>query len=123
MVAESGRVALEILDRIDREAGRAAQPRLVVLDLHLPDMSGLDVLREIRSRPELITMPVVILSAEQSDSVVTSCLEAGANAFVSKAVDYEQFRNSIRRLGVFWGGDCRIPITERSRNGEAVRAK
>ncbi len=123
VVAESGSVALDLLNRIDHEAGHAAQPRLVVLDLHLPDMSGLDVLREIRSRPELTTMPVVILSAEQSDAVVTNCLEAGANAFVTKAADYEQFRNSIRRLGVFWGGECRIPAAECNREPQAVRAK
>lgn len=109
IVASSGGAAVDILNRTDQE--HPAQPRLVVLDLHLPDMSGLDVLREIRARPELTTMPVVILSAEQNDAVVTSCLEAGANAFVTKAADFEQFRNSIRRLGVFWGGECRLPVT------------
>jgi carbon storage regulator CsrA len=121
VVAETGSGALDRLGPAEGEAGQAAQPRLVILDLHLPDMSGLDVLREIRSRPKLTTMPVVILSAEQNDAVVTSCLEAGANAFVTKAADYEQFRSSIRRLGVFWGGECRIPsMVERER---AVRAK
>lgn len=108
-IADTGLAALELLDGADDSAAHTPQPRLVVLDLNLPDMPGLDVLREIRSRPRLRTMPVVILSAEQSDSVVTSCLEAGANAFVSKAADYEQFRNSIRRLAIFWGGECRIP--------------
>jgi len=90
----------------------------------LPDMSGLEVLREIRSRPDLKTMPVVILSAEQSDAVVTSCLEAGANAFVTKAADYDQFRNSIRRLAVFWGGECRIPaLAESDREMRPVKAR
>ena len=103
VIAETGEAALELLDRADEEPGHTLQPRLVLLDLRLPDMSGLDVLREIRARPGLKTMPVVILSAEQSDAVVTSCLEAGANAFVTKAADYDQFRNSIRRLAVFWG--------------------
>ncbi len=122
-IAETGVAALELLDRAGNEPDHSVQPRLVVLDLHLPDMSGLDVLREIRSRPELTTMPVVVLSAEQSDAVVTSCLEAGANAFVTKAADYEQFRNSIRRLAVFWGGECRIPVAEADRETQAVRAK
>ena len=123
LVAETGEAALRFFDLADgQESG--TQPRLVVLDLHLPDMSGLDVLRAIRSRPELRTMPVVILSAEQNDSVVTSCLEAGANAFVTKAADYEQFRSSIRRLGVFWGGECRIPVViEGDREAPPVRAK
>ena len=123
VVAETGGAALSLLDLANGEES-GGQPRLVVLDLHLPDMSGLDVLREIRSRPELTTMPVVILSAEQNDAVVTRCLEAGANAFVTKAADYEQFRNSIRRLGVFWGGECRIPsAAEGDREVQAVRAK
>ena len=123
VVAETGGAALELLDLTEEEES-GTQPRLVVLDLHLPDMSGLDVLRAIRSRPELRTMPVVILSAEQSDAVVTSCLEAGANAFVTKAADYEQFRNSIRRLGVFWGGECRIPVVAESDQAvQPVRAK
>jgi two-component system response regulator len=122
VIAETGGAALELLDRASDQPESSVQPRLVVLDLRLPDMSGLDVLREIRSRPELTTMPVVILSAEQSDTVVTSCLEAGANAFVTKAADYEHFRNSIRRLAVFWGGECRIPVAE-GRETRAVRAK
>jgi carbon storage regulator CsrA len=123
VVAETGGAALSLLDSTDEEES-GTQPRLVVLDLRLPDMSGLDVLREIRSRPELATMPVVILSAEQNDAVVTSCLQAGANAFVSKAADYEQFRNSIRRLGVFWGGECRIPSANGcDREAQPVRAK
>jgi len=121
LVAETGGAALELLNQIGEAEGHAAQPRLVVLDLRLPDMSGLDVLREIRSKSELTTMPVVVLSSEQNDAVVTNCLEAGANAFVSKAADFEQFRSSIRRLGVFWGGECRIPVAAES--DRAVRAK
>lgn len=124
VVAETGVAAIELLDLADEKGGHAVQPRLVVLDLHLPDISGLDVLREIRSRPELTTMPVVILSAEHSDSVVTSCLEGGANAFVTKAADFEQFRSSIRRLAIFWGGECRIPVGAGSnRETRPVRAK
>ncbi len=124
LVAETGHSALKLLDLAEEDLVRGSQPRLVVLDLNLPDMSGVDVLREIRSRPHFRTMPVVILSAEHSDSVVTSCLEAGANAFVTKAADYEQFRNSIRRLAVFWGGECRIPaVAEANSELRALRAR
>ncbi len=124
VVVDTGRAALEWIDRSESEMGHSSQPRLVVLDLNLPDMSGLDVLREIRSRPSLKTMPVVILSAEHDDSVVANCLEAGANAFVTKATDYEQFRNSIRRLAVFWGGECKIPpVGESNSQRQVVRAK
>lgn len=123
MIAETGEAALDLIDRANDQPGSASMPRLVVLDLRLPDMSGLDVLREIRARPTLRTMPVVILSAEQSDAVVTRCLEAGANAFVTKAVNFDQFRKSIHRLAVFWGGECRIPVAESDCEMRAVRAK
>lgn len=123
VVADTGRAALEWIDRSESEASHS-MPRLVVLDLNLPDTTGLEVLREIRSRPGLKTMPVVILSAEHDDSVVANCLEAGANAFVTKATDYEQFRNSIRRLAVFWGGECRIPpASESNQQRQVLRAK
>ena len=123
IVVDTGGAALDLLERANGDE-HVAQPRLVVLDLRLPDMPGLDVLRAIRSRSEFTTMPVVILSAEQNDVVVTSCLEAGANAFVTKAADFEQFRSSIRRLGVFWGGECRIPTgAENNREAQPVRAK
>jgi carbon storage regulator CsrA len=108
-VVGTGRAAMEALGG-DNEAGRnLAHPRLVLLDLNLPDMSGLEVLRYIRSTVPLQTIPVVVLSVEDHDSVVARCLERGANAFVTKSTNYREFRQSVSRIAGFWNNDCRVP--------------
>jgi chemotaxis family two-component system response regulator Rcp1 len=108
-VVGTGRAAMEVLGG-DNETGRdLAHPRLVLLDLNLPDMSGLEVLRYIRSTAPLQTTPVVVLSVEDQDSVVACCLERGANAFVTKSPKYHEFRQSVSRIAGFWNNDSRVP--------------
>jgi carbon storage regulator CsrA len=99
----SGEEALERL----REGG-AGRPDLVILDLHLPGMSGLDVLQRIRSTASLKTTPVVILSCSDSAEEATQCLVAGANAFVSKSGDYDDLRGSVFRIADFWRNTRRV---------------
>jgi len=106
-VVASGEEALRTLEAEGAEG--ALNPRLIFLDFHLPDMSGLDVLRRVRSMPRFRTTPVVLLSAEQRESVVVSCLEAGANAFVCKSVHFDDFRRSVARTATFWTSECRLP--------------
>jgi two-component system response regulator len=81
-------------------------PDLILLDLGLPDGSGLDVLRTIRLVPELRTAPVVILSCSDDETVMQQCMEAGANAFVVKSANYDDFHALLARVGQFWAGDC-----------------
>jgi two-component system response regulator len=106
-VVTSGEEALRVLGAEETE--EHAAPRLIFLDFHLPDMSGLEILRKIRSTPRYRTTPVVLLSSEQRESIVSSCLEAGANAFVSKSVHFEDFRRSVARTAIFWTSECRLP--------------
>lgn len=102
----------EALQALDLEGAEDhSSPRLIFLDFHLPDMSGLDILRKIRATPHYKTTPVVMLSSEQREAVVVSCLEAGANAFVSKSVHFEDFRRSVARTAVFWSSECRLPVS------------
>lgn len=105
-VVGTGEAALQLLAA---EGPEELTPRLIFLDYHLPDMSGLDILRRIRATPRFKTTPVVLLSSEQRESVVVSCLEAGANAFVSKSVHFDDFRRSVARTAVFWTSECRLP--------------
>ena len=91
-VVGTGRAAMEVLGGDEGIGKNLMHPRLVLLDLNLPDMSGLEVLRYIRSTAALRTTPVVVLSVKDQESVVARCLERGANAFVTKSTKYQEFR-------------------------------
>jgi len=111
-IAPTGRAAIEMLDGHGASTEDTVLPHLVLLDLNLPDISGLDVLRWIRTQPRLRAVPVVILSGQGRDDLVTDCLEAGANAFVSKSADYGEFRESVARIINFWQGCCCPPRSQ-----------
>jgi carbon storage regulator CsrA len=107
-VAQTGERAAESLG-MDGGQRPAASPGLVLLDLHLPRMTGLELLTRIRTDPFLHLTPVVVLSCANDDAAVVNCMDAGANAFVSKASDPGAFRTSIARIADFWGHECRVP--------------
>jgi carbon storage regulator CsrA len=107
-LAKTGEAAIQALGDVNGRVGESLAPHLVLLDLQLPDMSGVDVLRRIRSDERYHTTPVVMLSAAREDTVVADCLEAGANAFVNKSAHFKEFRDSVTRIANFWKTDCRI---------------
>jgi len=96
----SGEDAIRLLS-LSRE-GLAHKPDLVLLDLQLPGVSGFQVLEAIKSAHSLRAIPVVVLSCSDSDADVSRCMEIGANAFVSKAENYDTLRQSILRITDFW---------------------
>ncbi len=108
----TGMAAIEALED-DAVAGQPTlRPQLVLLDLHLPDIHGLEVLRQIRCMDHFRTLPVVILSCDRRDHLGADCLEAGANAFVGKSSGYREFRESVARIATFWRRDCCLPTAE-----------
>src|SRR5204862_448397 len=111
-VARDGEEALDFLFCRGRYATRSLehQPRLIMLDLKLPKVDGLQVLREIKSRPETHAIPVVVLtsSAEQRDIVETYNL--GVNSYIQKPVDPAQFRQTVKTAGYYWLVINRPPI-------------
>ena len=95
-VARDGAEALAFL-----QSG-SPQPRLVLLDLKLPKVSGLEVLTQIRQNPATKDTPVVILTSTDDQPEIDACYRLGANSFVRKPVDFAQFTEAVRQVGVYW---------------------
>jgi two-component system, response regulator len=77
-------------------------PQLVLLDLNLPQMNGTEVLKQIKSDPRTRPIPVVVLTSSKEERDLVSCYELGANSYIQKPVEFEEFRNAVRQLGRYW---------------------
>ena len=75
---------------------------LILLDLNLPDTSGIDILRRVKEDKYLRSTPVVVLTTTDDSQEVTRCYELGCNVYITKPVNYESFANAIRQLGLFF---------------------
>ena len=103
IVVRDGAEALDYLNREGLHAERAAgNPAVVLLDLKLPKVNGLEVLKSVRSTVALKSVPVVMLTSSQAESDVVQSYELGVNAYVVKPVEFKQFVAAIADLGVFW---------------------
>ena len=103
-VTRDGAEALDYLFVTGAYQGRdpMARPALILLDLKLPKISGLEVLRRIRAAPETRLLPVVILTASREDEDLTRAYSLGVNAYLRKPVDFAEFQEVARALGAFW---------------------
>ncbi len=79
-----------------------AQPKLILLDLHLPKVGGIEVLRELKGDPRTKAVPIVVLSSSREQSDVTEVYRLGANSYIQKPVDFNKFNEIIRELGFYW---------------------
>lgn len=104
VVAHDGAEALDYLFARDAYAGRDASelPEVVLLDLKLPKIDGLEVLRRIRSEEKTKLLPVVILTSSDEERDLLDGYEAGCNSYVRKPVDFQQFAEAVRQLGLYW---------------------
>lgn len=89
------------LAHLEAGAARAAQPVLVLLDLNLPDMSGIAVLERMKADPRLKRIPVIVLTTTDDAREIQRCYDLGANVYITKPVDYGQFSEAVRQLGLF----------------------
>ena len=100
---EDGVEALDFLHARGAFAGRTpGDPAVVLLDLKMPRLDGLDVLRQMREDPQLRRVPVVILSSSREESDLARSWDLGVNAYVVKPVDIDQFFQAVKTLGTFW---------------------
>jgi CheY-like chemotaxis protein len=103
VVARDGAEALEYLQggRTRSDSG-GLPPCVVLLDLKMPKVNGLEVLREIKGNPKLKTIPVVMLTSSRQEKDVAESYQLGANAYVVKPVSFSEFRAALRDVGSFW---------------------
>ena len=104
VVARDGAEALDYLFCRGMYASRdsTAQPELVLLDLKLPKVDGFEVLRELRRDEHTKLLPVVILTSSKEQQDVVNGYDLGANSYVRKPVDFQQFVDAVRQLGLYW---------------------
>jgi two-component system response regulator len=103
IVVGDGVAALSYLQAAaDPATSKAGLPTLILLDLKLPKMDGLELLRRIRSDPKLRRQPVVILTSSTEEQDIVKSYDSGANSYIRKPVDFEQFSAAIKQLGLYW---------------------
>ena len=103
VVARDGQQALDYLYRRREFATRSTDnPAVILLDLKLPKVSGLEVLQEIKSDEHLKMIPVVVLTSSHEEKDMLRSYSLGVNAYVVKPVDFHEFVNAVKELGVFW---------------------
>jgi two-component system response regulator len=103
-VARDGAEALDHMFCEGRHAMRDPRdaPRLVLLDIKLPLVDGIDVLRTIKNDPRTKHVPVVMLTSSAEDRDLHACYELGANSYIVKPVDMEQFLSAVQNIGLYW---------------------
>ena len=103
IVTRDGEQALDFLYcRGDYQARTRGNPAVMLLDLKLPKVDGLEVLKQIKSDGELRMIPVVVLTSSKEEKDMVASYKLGVNAYVVKPVDFHEFVNAIKELGVFW---------------------
>jgi two-component system response regulator len=113
-VARDGEEALEFLlfsgPHVERSFERP--PRLVLLDLKLPKVDGMEVLRKLKADPRTRTIPVVIMTSSKEERDLFNGYGLGANSYIQKPVDFDQFRETVKSVGMYWLLINQPPVSE-----------
>jgi two-component system, response regulator len=103
-VVRDGVEALDWLFGTGEHAGRdiSIEPQIILLDLKLPRLDGLEVLRRIRSDARTALLPVIIMTSSTQDEDIVKSYELGANSYVRKPVEFDRFAEAVKSLGLYW---------------------
>ena len=103
-IARDGQEALDFLFCTGKYAGREppTMPAVVLLDLKLPKLDGIDVLQRIRADPRTKLIPVVVLTSSSEDEDMLRSYQSGANSYVRKPIEFSAFANAVTQLGMYW---------------------
>ncbi len=116
VVVRDGAEPLDYLYKRNRYANRVTgNPALLLLDLKMPKVDGLEVLRQVKSTPALKTIPVVVLTSSREEQDLVRTYDLGVNAYVVKPIDFHEFMDAVKMLGGFWA-----VINETPPNGGAA---
>ncbi len=102
-VAKDGREALDrLFDTGAVARGDRVAPEVILLDLKLPKMSGLEVLKRIRENDKTKRIPVIVLTSSKEEEDVAGCYDSGANSYIRKPVNFDDFVETMRQIGLYW---------------------
>jgi chemotaxis family two-component system response regulator Rcp1 len=107
-VARDGVEALAII-RKEGEHAKAATPDLILLDLNLPKVSGLEVLRQLKSTDVVKRIPIIILTSSKAETDIAKTYDLHANCFITKPIDFEQFIDVVHSIEDFWFAVVKLP--------------
>ncbi len=115
-VARDGEEALDFIFCRGAFARRTFEhpPRLVLLDLKLPKVDGMEVLKQVKSDPRTRTIPIVIMTSSKEERDLVASYHLGANSYIQKPVDFDQFRQTVKTVGLYWLVINQPPVAQAS---------
>jgi CheY-like chemotaxis protein len=102
VVVRDGEEALDFLHKRGKYADVGASPVVVLLDLKMPKVDGIEVLRQVKQDEKLKTLPVVVMTSSREPRDLAECYRLGVNAFVVKPVHFTEFMEAVKQVGAFW---------------------
>lgn len=104
LVVEDGEEALDFVFKKGKYSGQPGKcrPKIILLDLKLPKISGLEVLKEIKGDPSTRIIPVIVLTSSKEESDIIESYNLGVNSYIVKPVDFDKFVEAVKELGIYW---------------------